>query len=141
MNMKSPSQCCLNKITLRQFLFLTGYFFDNNRLLQILHQHCTNFPDIAQEKSWANIEQKDKTLRNSVTSLLFMVMNDNTGESQIEMQIRKNVNKYTNIIIISTICCSLWFPISCYLKEKVIFVLTRYIQKLKLKYLKESYLL
>ena len=110
-------------------------------MLQILHQHCTNFPDIAQEKSWANIEQKDKTVRNSVTSLLFMVMNDNTGESQIEMQIRKNVNKYTNIIIISAICCSLWFPISCYLKEKVIFVLTRYIQKLKLKYLKESYLL
>ena len=23
-------------------------------------QHCTNFPDIAQEKSRANIEQKDK---------------------------------------------------------------------------------
>ena len=29
------------------------------------HQHCTNFPDIAQEKSWANIEQKDKIVRNS----------------------------------------------------------------------------
>ena len=35
--------------------------------------------------------------------LPFIVMNDNTGESQIEMQIRKNVNKYTNIIIIPVI--------------------------------------
>ena len=28
------------------------------------HQHCTNFPDIAQEEYRANIEQKDKTVRN-----------------------------------------------------------------------------
>ena len=27
-------------------------------------KHCRNFPDIAQEKSRANIEQKDKILRN-----------------------------------------------------------------------------
>ena len=27
-------------------------------------QHCTNFPDIAQEKSRANIEQKDKIGQN-----------------------------------------------------------------------------
>ena len=54
-------------------------------------------------------------------------MNDNTSESQIEMQIRKNVNKYTNIIIILVVYCSLWFPIVCFLIEKVIFVLTRYI--------------
>ena len=58
---------------------------------------------------------------------MFIVMNDNTSESQIEMQIRKNVNKYTNIIIILVVYCSLWFPIVCFLIEKVIFVLTRYI--------------
>ena len=28
------------------------------------HQHCKNFPDIAQWKSQANIEQKDKIVRN-----------------------------------------------------------------------------
>ena len=28
-------------------------------------QHCTNFPEIAQEKSRANIEQKDKIVRNT----------------------------------------------------------------------------
>ena len=27
-------------------------------------QHCTNFPNIAQENSWANFEQKDKIVRN-----------------------------------------------------------------------------
>ena len=27
-------------------------------------QYCTNFPDIAQEKPRANIEQKDKIVRN-----------------------------------------------------------------------------
>ena len=30
-------------------------------------QHYTNFPDIAQEKSRSNIEQKDKIVRNSFT--------------------------------------------------------------------------
>ena len=30
-------------------------------------QHCTNFPDIAQEESWANTEQKDKIARNRNT--------------------------------------------------------------------------
>ena len=28
-------------------------------------QNCTSFPDIAQEKSRANIEQKDKIVRNN----------------------------------------------------------------------------
>ena len=41
--------------------------------------------------------------RYGVTSLLFIVMNDNTAESQIEMQTRKNVKKYTNTIIIPVI--------------------------------------
>ena len=53
--------------------------------------------------------------------LPFIVMNDNTGESQIEMQIRKNVNKYTNIITIPVIYCSHCFSIACYLKEKIKF--------------------
>ena len=39
-------------------------------------------------------------LKDSVTSLSFIVMNDNTDESQIETQISKKVNKHTNIIII-----------------------------------------
>ena len=30
-------------------------------------QHCTNFPKIAQERSLANIEQKDKIVRNTYT--------------------------------------------------------------------------
>ena len=69
--------------------------------------------------------------RYGVTSLSFIVMNDNTGEAQIETQIRKNVNKYTNIIIIPVIYCNYWFSIACHLKEKIIicFVATRrYIQ-------------
>ena len=54
-------------------------------------------------------------------------MNDNTGESQIEKQIRKNVNKYANIIIILAIYCSHWFSIPFYLKEKIsLFWLTIY---------------
>ena len=32
-------------------------------------QHCTNFPDIAQEKSRANNQQKDKLVRNINTKL------------------------------------------------------------------------
>ena len=36
------------------------------------HQHYTNFPDIAQEKSRANIEQKDKIVRSKdIFSVLF----------------------------------------------------------------------
>ena len=34
------------------------------RMLEMPHQHCTNFPDIAPEKSRVNIEQKDKIVRN-----------------------------------------------------------------------------
>ena len=32
-------------------------------------QHCTNFPDIAKEKSRANNQQKDKLVRNINTKL------------------------------------------------------------------------
>ena len=32
-------------------------------------QHRASFPDIAQEKSLANIEQKDKIVRNSFNNL------------------------------------------------------------------------
>ena len=36
------------------------------------HQHYTNFPDIAQEKSRANIEQEDKIVRSKdIFSVLF----------------------------------------------------------------------
>ena len=43
---------------LRRFLFWTGYFFYNNRLLHMRPQHCTNFPDIAQEKSGPLLNKK-----------------------------------------------------------------------------------
>ena len=33
----------------------------------MLLQHCTNFPKIAQERSLANIEQKDKIVWNTYT--------------------------------------------------------------------------
>ena len=75
-------------------------------------------------KKWVHSKAMDAIFRfitkerHGVTSLSFIVMNDNTGESQTEMQIRKNVNNYTNIIIISVIYCSHWFSIACYLKEK-----------------------
>ena len=69
--------------------------------------------------------------RYDVTSLSFIVMNDNTGESQTETQIRKNVNKYTNIIIVPVIYCSHWFSIACYLKEKIIFCFDSLYTKIK----------
>ena len=37
----------------------------------MLRQHCTNFPEIAQEKSRANIEQKDKIIRNTDIDLIY----------------------------------------------------------------------
>ena len=49
--------------------------------------------------------------RYGVTSLSFIVINNNTGDFQIETQLRKNVNKYTNIIIIPVIYCSHCFSI------------------------------
>ena len=63
-------------------------------------------------QKWIHSEEMDAIFRfiskkkYGVTSLSFIVMNDNTGESQIETQIRKNVDKYTNIIIIPVIYCS-----------------------------------
>ena len=36
--------------------------FDKIRLLQMLHQHCANFPNIAQEKIRTDIEQKKTRL-------------------------------------------------------------------------------
>ena len=35
-------------------------------MLQIPHQHCTNFPNIALENSRANFEQKDKIVQNTM---------------------------------------------------------------------------
>ena len=35
-------------------------------MLQVLRQHCKNFPDIAQEESPAKIEQKDKIVWNNI---------------------------------------------------------------------------
>ena len=69
--------------------------------------------------------------RCGATSLSFIVMNDNSGESKIETQVRKNVNKYTNIIIIPVIYCNHWFPIACNLKEKIIFCFDSLCTKIK----------
>ena len=49
-------------VTFPQFLFWTGLFFNNIWLLQMLCQHLAN---IAQEKSRASIEQKDKIVWNN----------------------------------------------------------------------------
>ena len=57
--------------------------------------------------------------RYGVTGVSFIVVNDNIGESQIETQIRKKVNKYTNIIIVPIIYCSYWSSTACYLKVKI----------------------
>ena len=37
----------------------------------MLPLHCTNFPDIAQEKSRGNNKQKDKTVRNKAMTVIF----------------------------------------------------------------------
>ena len=72
-------------------------------------------------KKWVHSEAMDAISRYiskeryGVTSLSFIVMNDNTGESLTETEIRKNVNKYTNI----QLSIVHWFPIACYLKEKI----------------------
>ena len=79
--------------------------------------------------------------RYGVTGLLLIVVNDNIGESQIEIQIRKKVNKYTNIIIIPIIYCSYWSSTACYLKVKIMLCFDSLYIKLKLMYLRESYLL
>ena len=89
-------------------------------------------------KKWVHSEAMDAIFRfiskerYGVTSLSFTVMHDNTGESQTETQIRKNVSKYTNIIIIPVICCSHWFSIACYLKEKIMFCFDSLCTKIKI---------
>ena len=65
-NPRGSRQHCTGKklsaLSSKQHHFLTIFILD--RLLKIPRQHCTNFTDIAQEKSGANIEQKDKIARN-----------------------------------------------------------------------------
>ena len=38
----------------------------------MLKQHCTSFPEIAQGKSWANIEKKDKIVPNRIITLSYL---------------------------------------------------------------------
>ena len=40
----------------------------------MLHQHCLNFMNIAQEKSQANIEQKDKIVWNMGYTIFFLLL-------------------------------------------------------------------
>ena len=67
-------QCCLRhiwKIFTKQCFYAVlsqigiGYFPHKSCLLAMC-QHCTSFPYFPQEKSRANIEQKDKIVRNSI---------------------------------------------------------------------------
>ena len=69
--------------------------------------------------------------RYGLTRLSFIVMNDNTSDSQIETQICKNVSENINIIITPVIYCSHWFSIYCYLKEKIIFCFNSLYTKIK----------
>ena len=80
-----------NLITIRRFLF-SGLFFDNNRLLQMPRQHCSNFPNIALEKSRVKIEQKDKIIRN-IESLWLNNLKSNQKNPRTELlKIRVNFN-------------------------------------------------
>ena len=80
-----------NLVTIRRFLF-SGLFFDNNRLLQMPRQHCSNFPNIALEKSRVKIEQKDKIIRN-IKSLWLNNLKSNQKNPRTELlKIRVNFN-------------------------------------------------
>ena len=80
-----------NLITIRRFLF-SGLFFDNNRLLQMPRQHCSNFPNIALEKSRVNSELKDKIIRN-IKSWWLNNLKSNQKNPRIELlKIRVNLN-------------------------------------------------
>ena len=80
-----------NLVTIRRFLF-SGLFFDNNRLLQMPRQHCSNFPNIALEKSRVKIEQKDKIIRN-IESLWLNNLKSNQKNPRTELlKIRVNFN-------------------------------------------------
>ena len=87
-------------------------------------------------KKWVHSEAMDAIFRfiskqrYGITSLSFIVMNNNAGESQIETKIRINVNKYTNIIILD-IYCNHWFSITCHLKEKIIICFNSLHKKIK----------
>ena len=88
-------------------------------------------------KKWLHSEAMDAIFRFiskekcGVTSLSFIVMNNNTGEPQIETQIRKNVNKYTNIIVIPVTYYNQLFSIACHLKEKIIICFNSLYTKIK----------
>ena len=74
-------------VTFRQYLFWTGYFFDNNRLLHMSCQHCSNLADIAQEKSRINIGQKGKIVRkicNMQRGLSYNNSNNNNNNNNPE---------------------------------------------------------
>ena len=63
----------LNSITFLRLLFSTGC---------CCRQLCTNFPDIAQEESPANIEQKDKIVRNNLRVLPIITQNSFTSSPE-----------------------------------------------------------
>ena len=84
---KNPVQCRLNNIwsLFRDLYFKPVNFLDDNRLLQVLRQHCSNLVDITQEKSQADIEQKDKIVRNRLTKGICLRFS-NTGRGSVQGQ-------------------------------------------------------
>ena len=61
-------------VTFWQFLLWIGWFFNNNRLQQMLCQHCSNLGNIAKEKSQTNIEQKDRIVWNNIHSSIYLIL-------------------------------------------------------------------
>ena len=84
---KNPVQCRLNNIwsLFRDLYFKLVNFLDDNQLLQVLRQHCSNLADITQEKSQADIEQKDKIVGNRLTKGNCLRLS-NTGRGSVQGQ-------------------------------------------------------
>ena len=82
------------------------------------HQYCTSFPDIAQEKSRAKIEQKDKIVQNFFFQLFLFRLFDFDLIPKIENSEEENSEKNSEISKLSEvseflICHFLDFLIKC----------------------------
>ena len=65
----------------------------------MLCQHCINFPGIAQGKSWANIEQKDKILWNmNYKTTKYLCMKDVLDSNELQMLRRADYMRECNIL-------------------------------------------
>ena len=65
----------------------------------MLCQHCINFPGIAQGKSWANIEQKDKILWNmNYKTTKYLCLKDVLDSNELQMLRRADYMRECNIL-------------------------------------------